>query len=149
MPALQNDLDIREALVSIEEKPTIQHARLIGAQLWDLLIQYARASRDERLDQIKWPKWPAIMDPAYACGFVCGDAGEAMCDEGKTPVSEKIKALKRSAAGLEQLTLRDLRRIVHYIMRSERCGNAGQDTEGGAVWDLITLRLGDALAGRQ
>lgn len=69
-------------------------------------------------------------------------------DELKTPVSEKIKTLKRSPAGLEQLSLRDLRRIVHYIMRSERWGDGGCDTGGGAVWDLITSRLGDALARR-
>jgi hypothetical protein len=148
MAVLRNGLRVREALCSLDEKLAFQQVQFVGVRSRDSLIRYAAASRDERLHEIKWARWPSLMDPAYACGFVGVDAGEAMGDEGKTPVSENIKALKRSPAGLEQLTLRHLRRIVQYIMRSEWCGNAGYDTGGGAVWDMITSRLGDALARR-
>lgn len=89
-----------------------------------------------------------FIDTTYACGFVCGDAGTDMGDGLKTPVAEVIETLTRDPAQLEELSLRDLRRIVHYIMRSERWSDGGCDTGGGAVWKLITSRLGDALARR-
>ena len=148
MKAIEHDPDIRQGVFRLDEPLTLQQIRFVGGKLRELIRRNETSSRDERLRPIDWPEWHAFIDAAYACGFVCGDAGEDMGDELKTPVSEKIKTLKRSPAGLEQLSLRDLRRIVHYIMRSERWGDGGCDTGGGAVWDLITSRLGDALARR-
>lgn len=148
MKAIEYDPDIRQGVFRLDEQLTLQQIRFVGGKPRELIRRRETSSRDERLRPIDWPEWHAFIDAAYACGFVCGDAGEDMGDELKTPVSEKIKTLKHSPAGLEQLSLRDLRRIVHYIMRSERWGDGGRDTGGGAVWDLITSRLGDALARR-
>lgn len=148
MPALQNDPDIRDALFSLEEKLTIQQVRFVGARLRDLLIRYDTASRDERLKPIEWAEWSAFIDAAYSCGFVCRDGGEDMGDPGKTSVPEFMRRLEGHPGLVETLCLRDLRRIVHYIMRSERWGDGGMGTGGGAVWGLITSRLGDAIARR-
>jgi hypothetical protein len=148
MKPMEHDPDIRQGVFRLDEQLTLQQIRFVGGKLRELIRRYETSSRDERQKPIDWPEWHAFIDAAYACGFVCGDAGEEMGDEMKTPVSEKIKTLKRSPTGLEQLSLRDLRRVVHYIMRSERWGDGGCDTGGGAVWDLITSRLGDALASR-
>jgi hypothetical protein len=148
MHAIEHDPDIRQGVFSLDEKLTLQQVRFVGDKLRDLIRRNETSSRDERARPIDWPEWHAFIDAAYACGFVCSDAGEDMGDEMKTPVLELIITLKRSPAGLEQLTLRELRRVVHYIMRSERWGDGGCDTGGGAVWDLITSRLGDALARR-
>lgn len=148
MPALQNDPDIRQGLYGLEEKLTIQQVRFVGARLRDLSVRYEHASRDERLRPIEWAEWSAFVDAAYSCGFVCRDGGEAMGDREKTPVPEFMRRLERDLGQVDTLGLRDLRRILHYIMRSERWGDGGMGTGGGAVWGLITSRLGDAIARR-
>lgn len=71
-----------------------------------------------------------------------------MGDPEKTPVPDFIRNLERNLGRVDSLSLRDLRRIMHYIMRSERWGDGGAGTGGGAVWGLITSRLGDAIAQR-
>ena len=146
MPALQNDPDIREGLFSLEEKLTIQQVRFVGTRLRDLLVRYEHASRDERLQPIEWVEWSAFIDATYSCGFVCHDGGENMGDREKTPLPEFMRWLERDLGRVDTLCLRELRRILHYIMRSERWGDGGAGTGGGAVWGLITSRLGDAIA---
>jgi|GEM_PF-1022821 hypothetical protein len=148
MPALQNDPDIREGLFSLEEKLTIQQVRFVGTRLRDLLVRYEHASRDERLQPIEWVEWSAFIDATYSCGFVCHDGGENMGDREKTPLPEFMRWLERDLGRVDTLCLRELRRILHYIMRSERWGDGGAGTGGGAVWGLITSRLGDAIARR-
>lgn len=148
MPALQNDPDIREGLFSLEEKLTIQQVRFLGTRLRDLLVRYEHASRDERLQPIEWVEWSAFIDATYSCGFVCHDGGEDMGDREKTPVPEFMLWLERDLGRVDTLCLRDLRCILHYTMRSERWGDGGAGTGGGAVWGLITSRLGDAIARR-
>lgn len=148
MPALQNDPDIREGLFSLEEKLTIQQVRFVGTRLRDLLVRYEHASRDERLQPIEWVEWSAFIDATYSCGFVCHDGGENMGDREKTPLPEFMRWLERDLGRVDTLCLRELRRILHYIMRSERWCDGGAGTGGGAVWGLITSRLGDAIARR-
>lgn len=148
MTALQNDPDIREALFSLEEKLTIQQVRFVGARLRDLLARYETASRDERAQPIEWAEWSAFIDAAYSCGFVCRDGGQDMGDLEKTPVPEFMRRLEGDIGAVDTLRLCDLRRILHYIMRSERWGDGGMGTGGGAVWGLITSRLGAAIARR-
>jgi len=148
MKAIEHDPDIRPDIFSLEDKLTVQQIRFVASCLRVLINRYETSSREDRARPIDWPEWHAFIDAAYACGFVCGDAGQDMGDAMKTPIPELIKTLKRSPARLEQMSLRDLRRIIHFIMRSERWGDGGCDTGGGAVWDLITSRLGDALARR-
>lgn len=148
MPALQNDPDIREGLFSLEEKLTIQQVRFVGTRLRDLLVRYEHVSRDERLQPIEWVEWSAFIDASYVCGFVCHDGGEDMGDREKTPVPEFMRWLERDLGRVDTLCLRVLRRTLHYIMRSERWGDGGAGTGGGAVWGLLTSRLGDAIARR-
>lgn len=148
MSALQNDPDIRQGAFSLDEKLTIQQVRFVGARLRDLLVRYQDATRDERVRPIDWPEWSAFIDAAYSCGFVCSDGGDHMGDRAQTPVSEFMHSLEADLSRVENLSLRDLRKILHYVMRSERWGDGGADTGGGAVWRLITSRLGDAVARR-
>ena len=148
MAALQNDPDIRDGLFGLEEKLTIQQVRFVGARLRDLIVRYEHASRDERPQPIEWAEWSAFLDAAYSCGFVCHDGGEDKGNRAKTPVSEFMRRLERDLERVDTLCLRDLRRILHYIMRSERWGDGGMGTGGGAVWGLITSRLGNAIAYR-
>ena len=148
MTALQNDPDIRDDVFSLEEKLSIQQVRFVGARLRDLLARYETASRDERAQPIEWAEWSAFIDAAYSCGFVCRDGGEDMGDPEKTPVPVFMRRLEGDIGAVDTLCLRDLRRILHYIMRSERWGDGGMGTGGGAVWGLITSRLGAAIARR-
>ena len=148
MSALKNDQDIREGLFGLEEKLPIQQVRFVGARLRDLIVRYENASCDERLQPIEWKEWSAFIDAAYSCGFVCHDGGEDMGDRKKTPVPEFMRRLESDLGQVDTLDLCDLRRILHYIMRSERRGDAGTGKGGDAVWGLITWRLGDAFARR-
>lgn len=148
MPALQNGPDIREAPFSREEKLSIQQVRFGCARLRDLIVGYENASRDERLQPIEWKEWSAFINAAYSCGFVCHDGDQDMGDLSKTPVTEFMRRLERDLGQVGTLGLRDLRRILNYIMRSERWSDASADTGCGAVWGLITSRLGDAIARR-
>ena len=69
-----------------------------------------------------------------------------MGDPRKTPVPEFMRRLEGDLGLAQTLCLRDIRRILHYIMRSERWSAGGADKGGGAVWGLITSRLGNAIA---
>ncbi|MBO6883045.1 MAG: hypothetical protein JJ869_05615 [Marivita sp.] len=148
MRALENDPDIRDAPFSLQEKLTIQQVRFVGARLRDLVDRYESASREERLRPIYWAEWSVFMNAAHSCGFVCRDEGEDMGDPKKTPVLEFMRKLVNNLELVESLCLRDLRRILHYAMRSERWGDGGAGTGGGTVWALITSRLGNAIARR-
>ena len=148
MPVIQSDPDIRQDVFSLDEKLTIQQVRFVGARLRDLLVRYQEASRDERIRPIDWPEWSAFIDAAYSCGFVCSDASDHMGDRAQTSVSEFMLGLESDLSRVETLSLRDLRKILHYVMRSERWGDGGADTGGGTVWWLVTSRLGAAIANR-
>lgn len=148
MPVLQNDLGIREAPFSLEEKLTIQQVRFVGARLRNLLVRYETASRGERLRPIEWAEWSAFIDAAYSCGFVCNDSAEGMGDREKTLVPEFIRRLEGDLGTIQTLCLCNLRRILNGIVRSERWSDGGASTGGSAVLVLITSRLGNAVAGR-
>jgi hypothetical protein len=148
MPALQYDQHICEALFSLEEQLTIQQLRFVAERLRDLLTRYDTAARDERAKPIEWAEWSAFIDAAYSCEFVCRDGGEDMGDREKTPVPEFMRRLEGDLGRVDTLGLRDLCRVLHYIMRSERWSDGGAGTGGGAVRGLITSRLGDAIARR-
>ncbi|MFY0624124.1 MAG: hypothetical protein JXQ89_20765 [Pelagimonas sp.] len=148
MPALEKDPDIRHGLFSLEDQLTVEQVRFVGARLRDLLVRYETATRDERLRPIDWAEWSVFIDAAYSCGFVCSDGGEDMGDREKTPVPEFMQQLERDLGRVDTLSLRDMRRILHFVMRSERWGDGGAGTGGGAVWGLIRSRLGDVIARR-
>ena len=148
MQAIDDDPDIRQDGFRLDEKLTIEQVRFVAQKLQDLVNKYTLASREERMRPTEWLEWNSFIDAAYACGFVCGDAGQDMGDDAQTPVPDMISRLQQDPRRVEDLTLRDLRRIIHYIIRSERWGDAGADTGGGAVWGLISSRLGGAIASR-
>jgi hypothetical protein len=134
MPVLQND-------------PGIQ-VRFVGVRLRNFLVRYETASRGERLRPIEWAEWSAFIDAAYSCGFVCNDGAEGMGDREKTLVPEFIRRLEGDLGTIQNLCLCNLRRILHYIMRSECWSDGDAGTGGGAVWMLIMSRLGNAIARR-
>lgn len=148
MQEIDADPDIRQGAFSLDEKLTLQQIRFVAQKLQDLVNKYVLSSRGERMHPTEWLEWDAFIDAAYACGFVCSDAGDDMGDDAQTPVSALISRLQQDPRRVEALTLRELRRILHYIIRSERWGDAGAETGGGAVWGLITSRLGGAIASR-
>ena len=148
MPTLQNDPDIRDDLFGLEEKLTIQQVRFVGERLRDLLNRYNTAPREERAKPKEWAEWSTFINAAYSCGFVGHDGGEHMGDREGAPVPEFMRRLEGDLGLVDTLCLRDLRRILHYVMRSERWGDGGADKGGGALWGLITSRLGEAIAHR-
>jgi|GEM_PF-4958803 len=81
MQAIKYDPDIRDGLFRLDEPLTLQQVRFLAGTLRDLIRRHEASSRDERARPIDWPEWHAFIDAAYACGFVCGDAGEDMGDD--------------------------------------------------------------------
>lgn len=148
MQAIDDDPDIRQDGFRLDEKLTREQVRFVAQKLQDLVNKYTLGSRDERMRPTEWLEWDNFIDAAYACGFVCSDAGQDMGDDAQTPVPDVISRLQQDPRRTADLTLRELRRILHYIIRSERWGDAGADTGGGAVWGLISSRLGGAIASR-
>ena len=147
MQTIDDDPDIRQDAFRLDTKLTRQQVCFVAQKLQDLVNNYTLGSRDERMRLTEWLQWDDFIDVAYACGFVRSDAGEDMGDDAQTPILDGISRLQQDPRRVEDLTLRDLRRILHYIIRSQRWGDAGADI-GGAVWGLISLRLGGAIASR-
>ena len=149
MPSLiQEDGDIRKENFSLSDKLTSEQVRFLAGRLHDLISRQETNSRAYFVKPTEWKEWHIFIQAAYACGFVCHDAGEHMDNPERTPIRELIDTLKRDPCRVERMNLRDLRQIIHFIMRDERWGDQGQDTGGGAVWGLITSPLGEAIARR-
>lgn len=148
MQAIQSDPDIRQEAFNLDEKLTQQQVGFVAEKLRDLISRLERCPRSERMNPTVWPEWQGFIDATYSCGFVCSNAGEHLDDDDGTPIMNFIALLEREPGRIDRLNLRELRQIIHYIIRSERWGDAGASTGGGAVWNLITSPLGDAIARR-
>ena len=145
---LHEDTDIRKENFSLSDKLTSDQVQFVARRLRDLIVRQETNSPSDRVKPTQWQEWQIFIEAAYACGFVCQDAGEQMDDSEHTPIREFIEALKRDPSRVERMSLRELRQVIHFIMRDERWGDQGKDTGGGAVWGLITSPIGEAIAQR-
>lgn len=148
MQRIQDDPDIREENLGLEDKLTTGQVDFVAKRLRDLIDRYKASSTSRDTKPRDWPEWGLFIDAAYCCGFVCRDAGEFLDAEGRLPVRGLIDRLQKDPSRVEDLSLRELRQILHFIMRDERWSDQGQDTSGGPLWSLISSRLGDAIARR-
>lgn len=142
------DAQIREDFVSLDEKLTRAQVAFFGRTLRDLIERVPKNTSAPRLKPTGWREWKLFHDAAYVCGFVCRDATDQIDWRGQTSVSEFMRWLERDPARIAELSLREVRQIIHFIIRSERWADAGGPKGGGAIWSLITSPLGDALAKR-
>ncbi|PUB10557.1 hypothetical protein DFP92_1187 [Yoonia sediminilitoris] len=145
---IENDPDVRQNMLSLDEKLTKDQVEYVGRMLRKLITQLEKKRYSEPLRPVEWEQWNNFILSTYACGFVCCDGGETMDDRAQTPISQVIRALQEDPKPVEGFSLRELRQIIHFIIRSERWGDAGAETGGGAVWGLIDTSLGDAIARR-
>lgn len=145
---IHEDGDIRKESFSLSDKLTSDQVQFVARRLHELIVRQETHSRSDRIVPREWQEWHIFIQAAYSCGFVCPDAGEQMDNSERTPIRELIETLKRDPRRVERMSLRELRQVIHFIMRDERWGDQGQDTGGGAIWGLITSPLGEAIARR-
>lgn len=93
-----------------------------------------------------WPEWVAFLQGAYDLGFVCHDAGDVLDDGSRT--SYIIVQLAADPALASNVTLRQLRQIIHYIVRSERWGDAGGSFGAGTLYRFVGAGLAKAFQER-
>jgi len=146
--SIHEDRDIRQQNFSLNDKLTLEQVQFVARRLKDLIARQQTSSTSNGVKPTEWQEWRLFIGAAYACGFVCRDADEHMDDDAHTPIRELIETLKRDSSPVVDMSLRELRQIIHFIMRDERWSDQGQDTGGGAVWGLITSSLGPAIARR-
>lgn len=116
------------ASVSIEDKISTDQLQLMRWALQCLIEKYRGFDGLER--PIDWTEWKLFLSAGHVCGFVCNDLD---AEEGHT-VFQQI--LDISSFG-EQLTIRQLRALFHYIIRSERWGDMGGDRGGNTLWVFL------------
>jgi hypothetical protein len=140
---LKTKFNTRIALIdklSIDQ--ILEMAKLLG-QLHDRNLKDGQVSGSK---PVSWDEWQAFMIMAYDLGFVCRDAGYQM-DDG-TPTGDFINLMIADKALVKSLTLRKIRQVIHYIVRSERHGDAGGDRGAGTLYNFVENGLADAFAGR-
>lgn len=108
----------------------------VFAQSLRLLARRAASWNESGDAPRSWGEWDLFHRVAYGSGFVCTvpvdypgyEASFRNLIEGREPVS---------SMGLDRIRL-----AMTFMMRSERWGDSGNATGGGAVWSL--LRSGKA-----
>lgn len=146
--SIYKDRDIRKQNFSLNDKLTLEQVQFVARRFSELISRQKESSASDGVKPTSWQEWRIFIEAAYACGFVCRDAGERMHDDARTPIRELIETLKRDPSPVEDMSLREIRQIIHFNMRDERWGDQSQDTGGGAVWGLITSPLGNAIVRR-
>jgi hypothetical protein len=98
------------------------------------------------LSPTSWAEWGAFIHGAYGLGFVCHDAGDVMDDGSR--IRDFIAQLAADPALASNLSLRQLRQIIHYIVRSERWGDAGGAIGAGTLYRFVVAGLAKAFEKR-
>lgn len=127
------------ASVSIEDKISTDQLQLMRWALQSLIEKYQAFNGRGR--PVDWAEWKLLISAGYVCGFVCNDLD---ADEGHTVFRQ---VLDTASVG-EQLTVRQLRALFHYIIRSERWGDAGGDKGGRTLWLFLGSDAAEAVYNR-
>ncbi|WP_131541692.1 hypothetical protein [Sulfitobacter indolifex] len=138
---LSTDLDIEPVgySASIFDPVSADQVRLMRWAL-QCLIEKCR-TLDGRGRPVDWTEWKLFLLAGYVCGFVCNDLD---AEEGHTIFQQ---VLDTSSFG-KQLTLRQLRALFHYIVRSERWGDMGGDRGGNTLWIFLESDAAEAVRKR-
>jgi len=127
---LSADLDIRPvgSSISIIEPVSAEQVQLMRWALQCLSEKYQ--SYYGRGRPVDWSEWKLFLSAGYVCGFVCNDLD---AEEGH----RIFRNLLEVPSDAEHLTVRKLRALVHYIIRSERWGDAGGDKGAITLWKFL------------
>lgn len=131
---------------SINDKLTIDQVVTIAPALWKLHDKV-----NKNLDTsapVQWPEWNGFITLAYENGFVCRDVSDLKDDVDRTTIYDFIEQLKRDQDQVDELTLREIRQVIHYIVRSERWGDGGGPNGAGTLYSFITSGLADRFGNR-
>lgn len=141
--SLENKISHPNSLIDkLSVDQILEMAKLLG-QLHDRYLKDGQVSGSKL---VSWDEWQAFMIRAYDLGFVCRDAGHQM-DDG-TSTGDFINMMTADKALVKSLSLRQIRQVIHYIVRSERHGDAGGDRGAGTLYNFLENGLADAFAGR-
>ena len=130
---------LESALVSIEDKISKDQIQLMRWALQSLIEKYQAFNGRGR--PVDWTEWKLFLSAGYGCGFVCNDLDT---EEGHA-VFRQI--LDTPSSG-EQLTIRELRALKHYIIRSERWGDMGGNRGGNTLLVFLESDAAEAVRNR-
>ncbi len=133
------DIKLTSSTVSILDPVSADQVRLMRWALQCLIEKYR--TLDGRQRPVEWCEWKLFLLAGYVCGFVCNDSD---AEEGHTVFR---KVLHISSCG-EQLSIRQLRALFHYIIRSERWGDMGGDRGGHTLWAFLESDASEAVRKR-
>ncbi|MFG6517828.1 hypothetical protein ACGYLX_10240 [Sulfitobacter sp. 1A13496] len=119
---------IDNASLSIEDKISTDQLQLMRWALQCLIEKYQAFNGRGR--PVDWTEWKLFLQAGYVCGFVCNDLN---AEEGH----RIFRNLLEVPSDAEHLTVRKLRALVHYIIRSERWGDAGGDKGAITLWEFL------------
>lgn len=140
-PLLADDPDFYSGsfAFNIDEMLSADQVRLMRWALQCLTEKYR--AFDGRGRPVDWTEWKLIISAGYGCGFVCKDLD---AEEGHRIFYKLLDS--SSEAG--RLTIRQLRALFHYIIRSERWGDMGGDRGGNTLWVFLESDAAEAVRNR-
>ncbi|MEP4988264.1 MAG: hypothetical protein ABJV68_11295 [Paracoccaceae bacterium] len=138
---LSTDLDIKPvgSFLSVFDPVSAEQVQLMRWALQCLIEKYQ--AFDGRSRPVDWSEWKLFLSAGYACGFVCNDLD---AEEGHRIFRNLLKAPSEA----QHLTVRKLRALVHYIIRSERWGDMGGDRGGNTLMVFLESDAAEAVRNR-
>ena len=138
------DFTIRPA--SLNEKLPIMNVQSMAKLLSDLHAKSQQSINNTDANPIDWTEWIAFLERSYDLGFVCRDANNRM-DDG-TSTSLFIAMLSENRKQVQILSLRQIRQVIHYIVRSERWADLGSERGSGTLYRFVNDGLAESFACR-
>lgn len=128
----------RSQFSSIRQAVTNEQRQFLGVLVREF-IEEAQGTAMDRLSDL--PSYERLIRGAYATAFVCRDANL----EAAARAMRKVFA---SPSAFTNMSFRELRLYVHWLMRAERWNDMGQPNGGGHIHAALVAGHLRQLAGR-
>ncbi len=120
-----------ELVPSITDPVTLSQCWFLANRIDELNSLFAKSGRADFAFQ---PEYFRFLEAANVCGFVCNDIypqdAKAVYDHFLTNIDEVTNA-----------EFSELKRTIHFIVRSEHWGSAGEEIGSGALFKSLEVGL--------
>lgn len=136
------------SLLSLNDKLTVEQVSAMREALLKLHDTYHDMRKRSSVKAPDRQEMDRFIDRSYELGFVCCDGSDRMDDADKTPVSAFIRILEQHPNLVQSMTLREIRQVTHFLLRSERFGDGGAAYGSGILIQFSKSGLAVAIAER-